>query len=210
LAARIKTGATTWADRSLLASGWYPREVRSAEARLRYYAAHFPLVENDAAYWAVPEAGQVEVWVERTPADFTMNVKAHALMTGHYTDPKRLPKDVRDSLPPALLQRPRVYPRDLGQERMRDLRRRFWEALQPLYRAGKLGVVLFQFPVWFPISRENQEHLAHLRRRQPASAGFVSVAGSLQGPAGGMEILIWQAQRRATRGASDRPPSRCG
>lgn len=164
MAARIKTGATTWADRSLLASGWYPPEVRSAEARLRYYAAQFPLVENDAAYWAVPDAGQVEVWVQRTPAHFTMNVKAHALMTGHYTDPKRLPKGVRDSVPPALLQRPRVYPRDLGQERMRDLRRRFWEALQPLHRAGKLGVVLFQFPVWFPISRENREHLAHLRR----------------------------------------------
>jgi uncharacterized protein YecE (DUF72 family) len=67
---------------------------------------------------------------------------------------------VRDSLPPALLQRPRVYARDLGQERMRDLRRRFWEALQPLHRAGRLGVVLFQFPVW----RENKEHLAHLRQ----------------------------------------------
>lgn len=164
LAARIKVGATTWAERSLLASGWYPPEVRSAEARLRYYAAQFPLVENDAAYWAVPEPGQVEVWVERTPADFTMNVKAHALMTGHYTDPRRLPKDLRDSLPRLLLERPRVYPRDLGPERMREVRRRFREALLPLHRAGKLGAVLFQFPVWFPISPENKEHLIHLRR----------------------------------------------
>jgi uncharacterized protein YecE (DUF72 family) len=164
MAARIKTGATTWADRSLVASGWYPPEVRTAAERLRYYASQFPLVENDAGYWAVPERRQVEVWAQRTPIDFTMSMKAHALLTGHYTDPKRLPKDLRDALPRTLIEKPRLYPRDLGADVMSEVQRRFFEALEPLHRSGKLGVVLFQFPVWFPISRENRAELARIRR----------------------------------------------
>lgn len=164
MAGRIKTGATTWAERSLLASGWYPPDARSAEQRLRYYASQFPLVENDAGYWAVPDPAQVERWAERTPPGFTMNMKAHALLTGHYTDPRRLPKDIRESLAPELLEKRRLYPRDLGPEQVREIERRFHEALGPLHRAGKLGVVLFQFPVWFPISRENKARLGRIRR----------------------------------------------
>jgi uncharacterized protein YecE (DUF72 family) len=46
---------------------------------------------------------------------------------------------------------------------MRDLTSRFREALAPLHEAGKLGVVLFQFPVWFPISSANKAELRHIR-----------------------------------------------
>jgi uncharacterized protein YecE (DUF72 family) len=163
MAARIKTGATAWADRSLVASGWYPPHARSAEERLHYYASRFPLVENDAGYWALLGPEQVELWARRTPPGFTMNMKAHALLTGHYTDPRRLPEDIRTSLPRALREKARVCPRDLGPERMRDIGRRFREGLEPLRASGKLGLVLFQFPVWFPISRENKERLVRIR-----------------------------------------------
>lgn len=40
-------------------------------------------------------------------------------------------------------------------------RRRFREALLPLAAAGKLGVVLFQFPPWFYPAREQREHILH-------------------------------------------------
>lgn len=163
MGARIKTGATTWADRSLVASGWYPPHARSAEERFRYYASRFPLVENDAGYWALLGPEQVEVWARRAPPGFTMNMKAHALLTGHYTDPRRLPKDLRKSLPRSLREKARVYPKDLGPERMRDISRRFREGLEPLRASGTLGLVLFQFPVWFPISRENKERLVQIR-----------------------------------------------
>ncbi|HEY8207109.1 MAG TPA: DUF72 domain-containing protein [Myxococcaceae bacterium] len=163
MAARIKTGATAWADRSLVASGWYPPHVRSAEERLRSYASRFPLVENDSGYWALLGPEQVEVWARRAPPGFTMNMKAHALLTGHYTDPRRLPEDIRSSLPRALREKARVYPRDLGPERMREIGRRFREALEPLRASGTLGLVLFQFPVWFPISREHKERLVQIR-----------------------------------------------
>lgn len=160
---RIKTGTTTWADRGLIASGWYPPHVRSAEDRLRYYAAQFPLVENDAGYWAVLTPPQVEVWVARTPDDFTMNMKAHALLTGHYTDPRHLPRDLRDALPPGLRAKPHVYARELDPELVREVERRVHAALAPLHAAGKLGVVLFQFPVWFPISAANKAELVRIR-----------------------------------------------
>src|SRR4051812_11007222 len=163
MAARIKTGATAWADRSLVASGWYPPHARSAEERLRYYASQFPLVENDAGYWALLGPEQVEIWARRVPPGFTMNMKAHALLTGHYTDPRRLPKDIRESLPRKLREKTRVYPRDLGPERMHEISRRFREALEPLHASGALGLVLFQFPLWFPISRDHKKRLVQIR-----------------------------------------------
>lgn len=163
MTARIKTGTTTWAERSLVASGWYPPHVRSAEAKLRYYASRFPLVENDAGYWAIPEPSRVQLWADRTPPGFTMNMKAHALLTGHYASTRGLPRDLRESLTAAVLAKPHVYPRDLGDDVMDEIAQRFRDALAPLHVAGKLGVVLFQFPVWFPISREHKAQLVRIR-----------------------------------------------
>ena len=45
-----------------------------------------------------------------------MNVKAFAPLTTHHTDPKRLPKDVREGLSKELLEKRRVYPKDLGED----------------------------------------------------------------------------------------------
>src|SRR5262252_4500402 len=112
MAASIKVGISSWTERTLVDSGWYPPGTSDAEARLRYYASQFPLVEVDAPYYALPTRHQAEVWAQRTPAGFTMNVKAYALLTSHYTDPRRLPRDLRESLPPALKEKPRLYARE--------------------------------------------------------------------------------------------------
>jgi uncharacterized protein YecE (DUF72 family) len=162
---RVLVGVTSWADRSLLASGWYPKGMRSPAARLRFYASQFPIVENDMAYYALPERAQVEAWAQRTPPSFTMNVKAHALLTGHYTDPRRLPAELRSRLPRALVARERIYPRDLHPAILDEIAARLHDALVPLHERGKLGVVLFQFPVWFPISRDNRRELILIKRR---------------------------------------------
>lgn len=161
--ARIKTGTAAWADRSLVESGFYPDDVRSPEAKLRHYASQFPLVENDSTYWAFPDSERIATWATRAPEGFTMNIKAHALLTQHYATARGLPRDVRDRLPRELLAKPHLYPKDLGHEVMRELTRRFHDALAPLDDAGKLGVVLFQFPVWFPISAENKAELHRIR-----------------------------------------------
>ena len=48
-----------------------------------------------------------------------------------------------------------------------ELFRRFWQALLPLDSAGKLGVVLFQFPPWFLPGRESFAYLEQLPEKVP-------------------------------------------
>ena len=92
---------------------FYPPDATTAEDRLRYYADQFPIVEVDATYYALPNRHMGEVWLERTPPDFTFDIKAHALMTGQPSEVKRLPKELREGLPLELLDGKRVYGRDL-------------------------------------------------------------------------------------------------
>jgi uncharacterized protein YecE (DUF72 family) len=158
----------SWTEKTLLESGWYPSEAnKDAESRLRYYADHFSLVENDATFYALPATKQAELWAARTPDDFTMNVKAFAPLTTHHTDPKRLPRDVRDELPKELREKRRIYPKDLGAEALAELAKRFRIALEPLQAAGKLGAVLFQYPPWFAISRANKDEIARAKELLP-------------------------------------------
>jgi uncharacterized protein YecE (DUF72 family) len=120
--------------------------VSSAEARLRYYASRFPLVEVDSSYYAMPSAATTQLWAERTPNDFVMNVKAFRLFTGHQTSPTVLHKDIRAALPAST--KSSLYYRDLPAEIVDELWRRFIEALAPLRAAGRLGLVHFQFAPW--------------------------------------------------------------
>ena len=166
--ARILAGTCSWTDPTLVGSGWYPEDVKKdPEERLRFYAERFPLVENDAAYYAIPDPRQAVLWTERTPDEFVMSFKAFAPMTGHPTDPKRLPKDIREALPKETLAKRRAYPKDLGAETLDEIFARFWVALEPLRKAGKLGAILLQYPEWFTISRANKEEILRAKERLP-------------------------------------------
>jgi len=93
---KLLVGTCSWTDPTLIESGWYPARIKDdADKRLRFYAEHFPIVENDAAFYALPSQKQALLWAERTPDEFVMNFKAFATLTTHHTDPKRLPKDIR-------------------------------------------------------------------------------------------------------------------
>src|SRR6185437_15617270 len=110
--ALVRVGTAGWTDRTLTARGvFYPSGVSTPEARLRYYATRFSMVEADAGFYALPDRATTERWVERTPPDFVFDVKAHALMTGHATDVARLPASVRELLPASVGLR--AYARDL-------------------------------------------------------------------------------------------------
>jgi uncharacterized protein YecE (DUF72 family) len=153
----IRIGTASWTDPTMTARGvFYPDSADSAEERLGYYASRFPIVEVDATYYALPSKRTAELWVERTPPDFTFDIKAHALMTGQPTETKRLPKDLRAALPEALAEKPRLYAKDLPD----DLRDQVWswfiEGLEPLREAGQLGSILLQYPRWFFTSSENR------------------------------------------------------
>jgi uncharacterized protein YecE (DUF72 family) len=162
---RILVGTASWTDRTLLASGWYPAEVRTAEQRLAYYAARFPLVEVDSTYYSPPAEQTVLAWRDRTPADFTFNIKAFSLLTQHPTRPASVYREIRPAVEEAAGGRKNVYLRDLDRAVVDQVWARFVAALRPLHEAGKLGAVLFQFPQWFPISAANKRYLLDCRDR---------------------------------------------
>jgi uncharacterized protein YecE (DUF72 family) len=107
------------------------------------------------------------LWVERTPADYTFDVKAFRLMTQHPTPPNALPKDLREALPEEIQNKRNLYLRDLPAETVDEVWQRFESALLPLDSAGKLGVINFQFPPWFLPSNEGREYIAEAKARLP-------------------------------------------
>ncbi len=158
MAATVRLGTCSWADRGLLQS-WYPPAAASAEARLRYYAGHFDCVEVDSSYYAIPDAATVARWADRTPPGFTFHVKAFGLMTGHRVTPEQLPPDLRPGVA-ALLPNGGVAADPALRARVF---RRFRAALAPLRTAGKLGGVLLQYPPGFRPGGEAQEALLEAR-----------------------------------------------
>jgi len=158
----IVVGTASWTDKTLLASGWYPRGVDSAEERLGYYASQFPLVEVDSTYYFPPNERNSELWVARTPESFTFNVKAFSLLTQHPTRVDALYKDLRPE--PGEKPRRNVYLKDLDEAIVEQVWDRFLSALAPVHEAGKLGAILFQFPQRFPISRRNKHYILECKR----------------------------------------------
>jgi uncharacterized protein YecE (DUF72 family) len=157
---KILVGTASWTDKTLLASGWYPKGVNSATDRLGFYAERFPLVEVDSTYYFPPSEDNSRRWVERTPKHFTFNIKAFSALTGHPTKPDAIYKDLevpRD--------KKNLYPDDLDDAARDEIWDRFLSALQPLYDAGKLGALLFQYPPWFVISRKSKNFIIDCAKR---------------------------------------------
>ena len=174
---RVLVGAAGWTDPTLLAPGvFYPADVSTPEDRLRYYASRYPLVEVDSTYYALPTRGMAAAWAARTPAHFTFDVKAHALMTGHGADVRQLPDWLRRALPRrSASPEARLYARDLPSELLAEVWRRFLDALEPLRAAGKLGAVLLQYPRWFLPSRESAGVLRVTRERLGTVTGAIEL-----------------------------------
>jgi len=146
---------------------FYPADARTAEARLRYYATQFPLVEVDSTYYFPPSERNAVLWTERTPKDFTFNVKAYSLLTNHPTKLDSLYRDLREDLPDELLEKRNLYREQLPDTIVEEVWQRFRDALMPLHSAGKLGAVLFQFPQWFTISRRSKAYVVECMERLP-------------------------------------------
>jgi uncharacterized protein YecE (DUF72 family) len=139
----------------------------TAEERLRFYASQFPLTEIDSTYYAPPAEQQARLWAERTPDGFRFDVKAYSLLTGHPTRPRSLWADLREQLPAETAEKRNIYAHHLDPEAQDEAWRRFASALRPLYDAGRLGAVLFQYPPWFHPNKQNRRELELLRERLP-------------------------------------------
>jgi uncharacterized protein YecE (DUF72 family) len=102
---------------------WRGRLYPEGEPKRRWlelYAEHFDTVEVNTTFYRLPNREAVAHWVEQTPGGFQFAVKASRYLT-HI---KRLT--------------------DLG-----DGIARFFERIEPLAEAGRLGPVLWQLPANF-------------------------------------------------------------
>jgi uncharacterized protein YecE (DUF72 family) len=124
-------------------SGWNYRDWRERvypkgmgpSRWLAHYATLFDTVEVNSTFYRLPKAEAVNRWAEQTPEDFVFSPKASRYLT-HI---KRL-----------------TQPKD-GVVR-------FYEPLQALVEAGKMGPVVWQLP---PNFRRNDERLAGALERLP-------------------------------------------
>jgi uncharacterized protein YecE (DUF72 family) len=106
-------------------SGWmydswrgrlYPE--RCAKSRwLEVYAQHFDTVEVNSTFYRLARREAVAGWVNQTPPEFLFAVKA----SRYLTHVRRL-RDIREGI------------------------KRFYEPIEPLIEAGRLGPILWQLP----------------------------------------------------------------
>ncbi len=104
---------------------------------LERYATEFPTVEINATFYRLPTESTVKAWAESTPEGFCFAVKASRYMTHVYR--LKEPKKGGTAL--------------------------FFDKLEPLREAGKLGPVLWQLPENF---KRDDERLAGALSRAPA------------------------------------------
>lgn len=133
----VLIGTCSWTTEGLRGT-FYPEGIQDRDM-IRFYAQHFRLVEVDSTYYRMPSYHNFKLWADRTPPDFVFDVKAFRQMTGHD----------RDTEPTA------------------EMFEKFGQALRPMRDAGKLGVVLFQFPPWFRHSANNFGYLKQCRDLLP-------------------------------------------
>ncbi len=164
----VRVGITSWTEPTLIEGGhFYPPWAKSAKARLEYYSSQFPIVEVDSTYYGIPVQETSGLWVGRTPENFIFDIKAFRLFTQHPTSSVVLPKDIREAFTPEMKSKRRLYYRDFPKDLISRLWKSFGDALLPLDSAGKLGVVLFQFPPWFYPGQEQREFILSCQERLP-------------------------------------------
>lgn len=131
----ISIGLTGWGDHPDVYS-----EVTAAKDKLFDYSGHFPVVELDTSFYAIPSSENVEKWCKDTPDNFQFVVKAYQGMTGHLRD--ELPFDSKN-----------------------DMFNAFRKCAETFKRYGKLAMVLVQFPPWFDCQGKNVQYIRYIKQQ---------------------------------------------
>jgi uncharacterized protein YecE (DUF72 family) len=140
--AQLFVGTSGWAYPTWKPD-FYPAKLAQKKF-LSHYATQLNTVEVNFTFRQLVKESTIQNWIEQTPAEFRLGVKAHQVIT-HI---KRL-KGTEDFLP------------------------RFLATIEPLANAGKLGPVLFQLPPNLKgDALRLEEFLAQLPRTLPAAFEF--------------------------------------
>ncbi|MRG88308.1 DUF72 domain-containing protein [Salinibacillus xinjiangensis] len=113
-------------------------EHNPSTSKLADYASHFPVVEVDTAFYAIQAKKNYEKWVRETPENFSFVIKAFNALTQH----DRIERNVGD---------------------LKELLAAYAQSISPVLEANKLNSILFQFPPWFAVSKENIRYLRFIR-----------------------------------------------
>jgi uncharacterized protein YecE (DUF72 family) len=189
----------------LIQSGeFYPKSVKTAEGRLKYYASHFDAVEVDSTYYAIPDVKNTHLWVDRTPENFIFHIKVYGGLTGHGIDPKTLPKDIFRLLPEKDKTERNIYIKESSL--LKAMAEKFRDTLSTLVKSNKLGILVFQFPPWFQYKTSNFDSMLkckELMQGLPIAVEFRH--GSWLEPDRSDSVLRFLREHQLTYIAADEP-----
>ena len=138
-------------------------------------AQHGRLLQVDASSEPLTER-IVTPWLERTPENTILDVRAHRILTQHGAPADGMWPEVRDLLSSELRSRPTLYAADLPDKALDLALDRFLASVAPLREYGKLGALVFPFPSYFTPGTRSLDYLEWLRGR----SGDVPIAVELR------------------------------
>ena len=138
-------------------------------------AQHSRVMEIDASSEPLTER-IVGPWVDRTPENVVLDVRAHRLLTHHAAPIESIAPEVRDTLTPALRGQRQLYAHDLPARSLDAALDRFLASVASVREFGKLGHVVFPFPSYFTPGTRSLDYLEWLRGR----SGDVPIAIELR------------------------------
>lgn len=127
----IEIGLTGWMEHPLIAA--------DKKRQLEDYASHFPFVEMDTSYYAIPSEKNIQNWINKTPKSFQFIPKAYHAMTLH-------------------------KPWEYNFQSMEETFDRYKVRFYPMLVSGKIKTFLFQFPPFFHYSEKNIAYLKQVRK----------------------------------------------
>lgn len=128
---KITMGMTTWTEHPVLIHD------EQRPVTLNEYAQHFPTVEVDTFFYALPQMSTIQNWLAMVPESFQFIIKAHQGMTLHRRH------------------------QDKGE--LAELFNQYRRTIAPLVAAGQLKTILFQFPPYFDAGVPDIEYLKLVR-----------------------------------------------
>lgn len=140
---------------------FYPKPRPKAFDELAFYARFFDTVEINTTFYGQPRPDVFAQWVARTPPGFLFSAKLYQQFTHPRLFAARVKADLArqlgtDALPPGALDA-------LIEANQADIDE-FRRGIEPIASAGKLGVLLAQFPASFHDAPASRLHLAALLR----------------------------------------------
>ena len=142
----LKIGTSGYSYPGPPPKGWhglfYPKTRGKRFDELEYYSSFFNTVEINTTFYRPPAPGMAEAWARKTPTDFEFAIKVWQ----KFTHPAQIGEEIGQA------ERKWEGPTDADVEF-------FKRSFGALSDAGKLGILLFQYPPGFHTTSENIERL---------------------------------------------------